>query len=107
MQTRIARKFNMQVKHFEALAEASASLNLSKSELVNRALRTATEDFPALVSYLISYNVPAPTEHKTTTVMIDPSITEEASQLAAKLHLSNDHLLRLALDYYPGLRHGL
>lgn len=96
----INMKMNVQLGQQAALAAAAQSLNVSKSSLANAALKAATENFTGVVQTLLKTPKARTSKHKPASFVIDKDILEATDNTAARLYLSRDHFLRLALDYY-------
>ena len=104
---RVITRFNIQTSHADEIAEVAAKYNLSKSEIVNRAINSAGTDPKTMICTLLDHNTPRASEHKPATYSVDPAVMAAAAAVAAKLHMSKDLFTRLALDHYlQGAQHG-
>lgn len=97
--SRINKRFSTPATTTETLTHAASLAAISKSELVNRALAAFTDNLPAALLALID-NKPDTSAPIMTSYMLDSLLLSKMDEQAAKLYLSREQFLRLALDYY-------
>ena len=105
---RIPTKFNVPSHLQVGLGRAALLASVSRSEIMNRALATATHNFVAVVAYRLT-QYPISLESIPMSYTVEPTNLEAVQGIADKLSTSRDQVVRLALDYYlrEGNKNGL
>ena len=96
---RLLTRINVQNKQTENLDDLARATGLSRSEHVNRALTDAIENFPTLISTLLTLE-PAEDKGKPASYTVEAELLKKQQEICHKLHISKDLFFRLSIDYY-------
>lgn len=93
------QRFNAQRHLVDAVADLANANGISKSEVINRAIAAFLDRFKEAIVAL-SDNRPVTSSTFSVGYMLDSLLLSKMDEQAAKLYLSREQFLRLALDYY-------
>lgn len=94
-----ATRWNLPISLQDALAAAATSHNTSRSKLVSAAIKAVPSTIQAAVAYRITQE-PMELGYKPSSYIMDSEVYAQAQNLAERLGIARDALLRIALDYY-------